>query len=250
MRSVEVEGGSIDDAIERALRALGAGRDQVEIDILENASRGVLGIGRRRARVRATIRAPLVLSASDGAAARHPVADALEGAAVDHPRRDGGAQTVRRSADGREFDVPSFLEGALQRMGVAAQVRAGDAVDGTRTLEIDGSDAQVLATCAGDVLAALELMVNRVADRHATERIPFRITLPDGGADDLPRRARRLAERVRRHRKPVTIEAADEHERRAWTTALQGERGVAVRLNGSRLVIVPQGRKGGGTAER
>jgi len=62
MRSVEIEGGSIDDAIARALRALGASRDQVEIDILENATRGLLGLGRRRARVRATIRAPFILA--------------------------------------------------------------------------------------------------------------------------------------------------------------------------------------------
>src|SRR6187401_3328239 len=59
MRSVEAEGTSIDEAITRALRALGAERAQVEVEILENARRGVLGIGRRAARVRATIRAPL-----------------------------------------------------------------------------------------------------------------------------------------------------------------------------------------------
>jgi spoIIIJ-associated protein len=256
MRSVEVEGGSIDDAIERALHALGASRDQVEIDILENATRGVLGIGRRRARVRATMRAPFVAATMASEPAQHAEP------AAEPARHDGRAPTAspaRSSAPAfggaGELDVASFLEGALQRMGVTARVNAGAAVDGTCALEIDGSDPRALATCTSEVLAALELVVNRVADRHTTARTRFTMMLAGRGADELPRRARQLAERVRQHRKPVTIDVADEHEQQAWTKALRGERGVSVRStrDGSRrnLVIVPLGRRrGGGTADR
>ena len=42
MRSVESEGGSIDEAIARALDALRVARDQVEIEILENSDAGAL----------------------------------------------------------------------------------------------------------------------------------------------------------------------------------------------------------------
>src|SRR5690348_12503310 len=59
MRSIESEGETIDQAIEQALRALEVGRDQVQIDILTDASRGVLGFGGKKARVRATVRPPL-----------------------------------------------------------------------------------------------------------------------------------------------------------------------------------------------
>jgi len=60
MRSIESEGDTIDQAIENALRALHVTRDQVEIEILTGATRGLLGFGGKKARVRATVRAPLL----------------------------------------------------------------------------------------------------------------------------------------------------------------------------------------------
>lgn len=62
MRSIESEGDSIDEAIEKALGALELSRDRVEIEILSNATRGLFGFGGRKARVRATVRPPLAAS--------------------------------------------------------------------------------------------------------------------------------------------------------------------------------------------
>ena len=45
MRSVEVEGDSIDDAIAKALQELAVARDRVAIEILKDASRGLFGFG-------------------------------------------------------------------------------------------------------------------------------------------------------------------------------------------------------------
>src|SRR5438477_12663129 len=59
MKSIETEGDTIDEAIERALNALQVGRDRVEIEILADASRGLFGFGGKKARVRATLRPPL-----------------------------------------------------------------------------------------------------------------------------------------------------------------------------------------------
>jgi spoIIIJ-associated protein len=61
MQSIETEGHSIDDAIERALQQLGVSRDRVDIEIVSNATRGLFGLGGRRARVRATLRRPLTI---------------------------------------------------------------------------------------------------------------------------------------------------------------------------------------------
>ena len=65
MRSVEVEGESIDDAIRKALVELGVTRDRAAIEILNDARRGILGFGGQKARVRATVRAPLTASLSE-----------------------------------------------------------------------------------------------------------------------------------------------------------------------------------------
>lgn len=53
---IEIEGSTVEEAIQQALNALGASRDKVEIDILHHPRKGILGIGARRAKVRATLR--------------------------------------------------------------------------------------------------------------------------------------------------------------------------------------------------
>lgn len=52
MDSVEASGKSIDDAILQALARLGRRRDEVDVAVLQEPSRGVRGVGAREARVR------------------------------------------------------------------------------------------------------------------------------------------------------------------------------------------------------
>ena len=56
MESIEASGKSVEEAITWALASLGKRRDDVEIAILQEASRGTFGLGSKEARVRVTIR--------------------------------------------------------------------------------------------------------------------------------------------------------------------------------------------------
>jgi spoIIIJ-associated protein len=60
--SIEVTAPTIDQAINQALAQLGAGQDDVKIEVLSTPRAGVLGLGARQARVRVTRRAPEVAS--------------------------------------------------------------------------------------------------------------------------------------------------------------------------------------------
>ena len=55
MKTVEKSAKTVDAAIELALAELNAGLDQVEYEILENGSKGILGLGAKDARVRVTL---------------------------------------------------------------------------------------------------------------------------------------------------------------------------------------------------
>src|SRR5207244_2287364 len=111
---------------------------QGEIDILENATRGLLGLGRRRARVRATIRAPFILApVPTPVPAAAPASTAISDGAPPLTTRSAATPTTAPDA---EFDVAAFLAGALQRMGVTARVRAAAVVDGACALTIDGAN--------------------------------------------------------------------------------------------------------------
>lgn len=54
-RVVEMEGNTVDEAIEAALAELGVGRESVGVEVLEEGSRGFLGISAAKARVRVTV---------------------------------------------------------------------------------------------------------------------------------------------------------------------------------------------------
>lgn len=53
---VEVTGKTVEEAIEEALKLLGATRDQVEVEILESGAPGIFGIGAEPAKVRVTLK--------------------------------------------------------------------------------------------------------------------------------------------------------------------------------------------------
>lgn len=56
MESIEASGKSIDEAVLQALTRLGKRRDEVEVAILQEPSRGTFGLGSKDARVRVTVR--------------------------------------------------------------------------------------------------------------------------------------------------------------------------------------------------
>ena len=56
-QSHEFSAKSVESAIEDGLRQLGVSRDKVDIEVLHEGSRGLLGIGSTNARVRMTLRA-------------------------------------------------------------------------------------------------------------------------------------------------------------------------------------------------
>lgn len=58
MESIEASGKSVEEAIQKALMRLGKRRDEVDIAVLQEPSRGLVGLGGREAIVRATLRVP------------------------------------------------------------------------------------------------------------------------------------------------------------------------------------------------
>src|SRR5262249_22756182 len=133
MRSVETEGGSIDEAIQRALEMLRVGREQVEIEILDNATRGLFGIGSRRARVRATLLPPLDASLERVTADHAPVSRETS------PRAGAGP---RSEAAARAREVIEAILGHLVDDLRVDEVRRDD--DGTIHLALSSTDSGIL----------------------------------------------------------------------------------------------------------
>jgi spoIIIJ-associated protein len=217
MRSVEAEGGTIDEAIANALRMLRVAREQVEIDILANASRGVLGFGGKPARVRATLRessSPVVSQ------------EALAGHAQD------------------------ILAEILRRMGTDCTVEPRpDAEPGTVVLAVRGNDSGLVIGRHGQTLDALEYLLNRIAARNeeGAPRVVIDVErYRERRREALEQMALRLAAKARQTGRVVALDPMSPRDRRIVHLALQGDPAVTTRSQGEghfrRLLIIPQGR--------
>jgi len=74
VESIEASGKSVDDAVLQALAGLKKRRDEVEVTVLQEPSRGTFGLGNKEARVRVTVR-----SGSTAAIITPQMADAILG---------------------------------------------------------------------------------------------------------------------------------------------------------------------------
>jgi len=121
--SIEASGKSVDDAVLQALARLGKRRDEVEIVVLQEPTRGAFGIGNKEARVRVSVR-----PANSGAIITPQMADAILGPDIEMYGEEEGEfededfdedeESEFDGEEGDEFDedeieeeepVPSFI---------------------------------------------------------------------------------------------------------------------------------------------
>ena len=269
MRSIESDGDSIDQAIDRALRTLQVGRDQVEVEILADATKGLFGFGGKKARVRATVRAPLLSPASspsgidsrETSAAdvpappsptprRHPVAAPTRAAVASparspQPRNDGSAATVASEAFTER--ARTFLADLLVHLDVTCSVDLGQSEDpGVVSLIVRGDSGGLLIGRRGQTLDALEYVVNRVAARD--DRTAGRVTIDiesyrERRQEYLRALAQRLADKVKQTGRVVTLNPMSPRDRRIVHLTLQDDGDVATRSHGDghyrKILILP-----------
>jgi spoIIIJ-associated protein len=236
MDSVEADGGSIDEAIASALKMLGATRERVEIEILSNAARGFLGIGGRKARVRATLRSPI--DAEPAPAAAKPATPAPQ---TEAPRALRPQALDHHAAErGREV-----LQAIIDHIGVTAGVAVREEDDHI-LLDLTGDSTGVLIGRRGQMLDALEYIVNRIVSRD--EGGSMRIVVDSQSyrqrrREALEELARRMGEQARKKRRAVTLNPMSPRDRRIVHLVLQGDPSLSTKSSGKgyfrKIVILP-----------
>jgi spoIIIJ-associated protein len=265
VESVEASGKSIEDAILQALVKLGRARDEVEVVVLQEPSRGTRGMGAREARVR--VRALAERPGSHGGAVLRPDAmgDYLEG---DDADAEGGEQyeddedyeddetgagslrladelTTAALADVMPEDATAeevaieALRMILGHMGVAAEVEVRPATDEEPlTLNVRGLDDQQVAALIGrkgETLSSLQFIVNMIVSRQSGHRervIVDAQNYRNRREANLRQMAHRIADQVRTSGSPIMLEAMPPNERRIIHMALSESDDIATESTG------------------
>jgi spoIIIJ-associated protein len=242
MEPVEAEGNSIDEAIENALGMLGVTRDRVEIEILSNSARGLFGIGGRRARVRAALRAPIDVDAVPEAEQREPIK--LPPQVVTAPSMPAPTGKAIQHA-------VETLQEIVNLMEVPATVDTRQEDDQV-VLELKGDSSGILIGRRGQMLDALEYLLNRVV-AHAGDS--SRIVVDSENYRARRRRsledlARRMGEQAKKRRKAIALNPMSPRDRRIVHMVLQEDASLSTKSAGKgyfrKLIIIPEGTAFGG----
>ena len=224
MKSIEVEDSTVEGAIERALRALQLGRDEVQVDVLAVGGSG----GAARVRV----------SVPGTAAGRSDVSRETSSEVAD--------RGLQQDAKGVDIEVArTVVLDILGHIGARCEVQIGEPRDGSVVLNLTGDDSALVIGRRGQTLDALEYLVNRILGRDGlTQRVSMDVEAYRERRDEsLVQLAHRLAEKVRETGRPVEMDELSSRDRRVVHLALEGSAGVTTRSEGEgrfrRLYIVP-----------
>ena len=272
MRSIDANGKSIDEAIFNGLQMLEVSIDEVDIEILQQETKGVFGIGARPAIVRLTEKEPedVVLPeymerSSERRSQRQerPRRDDRQ-RGRQRGNKDNPNQQPRRDEHALYTPPPEFtlelaenepaavfLRGLLYNMNIDAKVLAAPKRqddDGVRLL-IDGDSMGVLIGRRGETLDAIQYLTSLHVNRNRKEEGYTRVTIDIEGyrekrEETLARLAKKVAAQVKATGRPRALEPMNPYERRVLHATLQNNPYVTTHSEGEepnrRVVVEPK----------
>lgn len=179
---VEKTAKTVDEAIELALEELEVSRDEVEVEVLDEGNKGVLGLfGNKEAKVKVTV-----------------ITDA-------------------------KADAGNFVGDILDKMDIDATISVSE-TDETVKVEISGDNVGLLIGRRGETLDAIQYLTSLVVNKESDD---FKRVIVDvenyrqKREDTLIALAYRMADKVEKYKKSVTLEPMTPYERRIIHSALQ-----------------------------
>ncbi len=211
-------GKTVEAAVELGAKELGVAAEDVTFEVLEQPKKGFLGLGETPAKVKVICE----LRPAD--------------IAVDFVRTLIGNMELNA-----EVDITDTVK---------TDSRVGK---NEKTINISGEDAGILIGHHGDTLDALQYLTNLAANKKEDEddtRDYTRVTVDIENyrakrIETLRALARRMAAKVLKYKKSITLEPMNPYERRIIHSEIQGIAGVTTNSigteNNRKVVIYPEG---------
>jgi len=199
----EYEGKNKQEAIQKAIEALGLQQDEIDVEVVESKKPGIFRGGKVKIRVHVT----------------------------EDPEGE-------ESLSGFDQEAVNFVAGLVERMGIDGRVRVASREEGKIVLDIATEDPGILIGKHGSTLEALQLIVNIVCGRIQNGATRVIIDSQDYRYRRelaLVRLANRVAEDVRRSKRSKLLEPMNPFERRLIHTTLSGSEDVYTESEGEGL---------------
>lgn len=194
MEFIEVTAKTVDDAITESLVKLGTTSDKIEYEVIEKGSNGFLGIGSKMAKIK-----------------------------------------VRKKSDVEDY-VTDFLNDVFRAMDMEVEIMVTKSEDGKNIdVELKGSEMGVLIGKRGQTLDSLQYLTNLAVGKQVNEYVKVKLDTEDyrkRRKETLENLAKNIAYKVKRTKRPVSLEPMNPFERRIIHSALQNDRYVSTHSEG------------------
>ena len=214
---IEKEGKTVSEAIISGCEALGVSREEVDVEVLDEGSKGVLGIGGKSARVKITV------------------------------KRTEVSEKGLRAKKSLESILGFFVSTYSVHLGETSEVIKLDIKSGDETGLLIGR--------RGETLKAMEFIVGKIAGRFSENGGEKRISIDVEGykkrrEENVAKMVKEVAKKVRSSGRPITLDSMPASERKIAYIALKNEDGIRIETRGEgeekRITINPLKRGGGG----
>jgi spoIIIJ-associated protein len=198
--SLEVIAPSVEEAIAQGAEELGLPEEELEVEVLDEGSKGFLGLGTRQVRVRLTVR--------------------IEGQLEETPQDEEPPKMDDEEAVRIAHET---VEELLHRMGIQAKVAAQwgklEPPGRIRPLLIDirGDDLSILIGRRGETLSALQYITRLIVGKELKRPVAVVIDIEGYRArreGQLRRLARKIAEQAIETGRTMNLEPMPANERR------------------------------------
>ena len=241
-RAIEAAGADVEAAVASGLARLGVDRDAVEIEVLDEGSRGVFGLGGRAARVRLTPKLKTVPRPAP-AMPSEPVA-ALAAEPAEPAVAEKGEAEV---AQGALLELLAFLGMDEAQVNVRRAEPAAGEGEPPLVLDVRGPGTDVLVGYRGETLAALQRITRLIVGREMAGRVRLVVDVDGFKArreQSLRRLAQRMAEQAVRSGHTAVLEPMSPYERRIVHIALREHPQVTTQSVGEgdrrKVTIIPR----------
>ena len=194
MEFIEISAKNVDDAITQATVQLGITSDQLEYEVLDKGSTGFLGIGSKNAVIKA------------------------------------------RKKFSIDENVVQFLSSIFDAMKMEVEILvAVNEEEHIIEVELKGDDMGILIGKRGQTLDSLQYLTNLAINKHSDEYYKVKIDTEDyrkRRKETLENLAKNIAYKVKRTKRPVSLEPMNPFERRIIHSALQNDRYVTTHSEG------------------
>ena len=194
MDYIEVSAKTVDDAIAEACQRLVVTSDKLEYEVIEEGSSGFLGIGSKPAVIKARAKSSVQDAAKD------------------------------------------FLKDVFEAMGLVVVVNVEyDEIENSMNIELSGDEMGVLIGKRGQTLDSLQYLVSLIVNKNVENYIRVKVDTENyrqRRKETLENLAKNISYKVKRTKRPVSLEPMNPYERRIIHSALQNDKYVTTYSEG------------------